>query len=412
MPASLVYFGAVLPAGPLQASLVGPLLVFLAGVVLNLLAAIPGACLSGFGDVAWDAVTRSIASIVGFVLVWVLVPSHPRLGVLCAAFALQGALALLLSHLALSRRHRIGSLREVRPRAAVVRGMYRESAPLFASRIGIWLTAESTLLIGGYFMGSERIADYALLRQLVSVGVSVTVAIPNAVSPHTSAAYAAGDHAKVRSMFLATLRYGTIVSVLWTVGVLLWAPSVITLLVGAEHFPGRGVLAALALGTFLELFAGLHASFAWNTGKWPFTPFIIGGGLLNIVLASVGCASFGFAGLAWGTVIAQGTTVQWFQVLYAVRASAMGIGAYLRLLVRPAAAYTAAIVVSAAGVKLAIDRVHPPLFDLGASARIAAAAWLLGGVVATSAIAAVLAWSLALTRDDRSYFKRIARLRR
>jgi len=62
LPAALLYFGQTFTPAAVPAALIPSLLLFLGGVVLNMVAAIPGACLSGYGDVAWDSATRTATS--------------------------------------------------------------------------------------------------------------------------------------------------------------------------------------------------------------------------------------------------------------------------------------------------------------------------------------------------------------
>lgn len=403
-PGALLYFGSVLPAGALRASLHVPLAWFLLGALLHLVAAIPGACLSGAGHVAWDNATRTAANVTGFALLVALVPRFRSLEALCSIYAVQGGVALAGSHLVLRLLQPGTRLSELRPRLALVRGMYRDSAPLFVSRIGAWLTTESTLLVGGYFLGSGRIADFGVLRQLVGIGAGVTSAIPNATSPHTAAAYSAGDQAKVQGMFLATLRYTAIVGVLWTAGLLLWARPVLSLLVGEDHFLGYGVLAPLALAGLAEVFASTHGVFAWSVGRWPFTANVVAGGVLNVVLASAGSALLGFEGLALGSVAAQAVAVYWVQVVYAVRVSAVGAARYAKELLRPAGAYALTVTVSATGLRLLLERARPALPADGDASRVSTAMWVAVGVCATTAAAAAAAWLLGLTRADRAYF--------
>jgi O-antigen/teichoic acid export membrane protein len=411
LPVSLLYFARALPAGPPSGSMVAPLLVFLFGVVLNLAAAIPGACLSGCGDVAWDNAIRTVASAVGFGLICALVPGRGSLGILCAIYVVQGIVALAGSHALLARRRRIGRLRDMRPNLVLVRSMYRESASFFVSRVGSWLTVESTLLIAGHFMGSGRIADFGVLRQMVAIGASVTTAIPLAISPQVAAAHSADDRERIRSLYLAALRYSLVVNVLWTLGLLLWAPTVMEVLVGKEHFLGYGVLVPLALGSFLELHAVTHGFFMWNVGRWPFAPYVVAGGILNVAFASIACDLWGFAGLAWGSLLAQAATVYWVQVAYALRQMGIAFRTYLRGTILPAMGYAAALAVAGSAIRaLAEPAAH--LAASGASGRLAGAAYALAGIVATTVAAAALSWALALTRDDRLYFLRLARFRR
>lgn len=402
LPAALLYFSRALPAGPSQPQLLVPLLVFLAGAVVNLAAAIPGACLSGCGEVGLDNGVRTAANVIGFGLIWIFVPLHRSLTALCVIYLVQGTIALLASHLALVF-HRWVTQAQMRINVGLVRGLHRESAPIFASRIGSWLTVEATLLIAGYFLGPARLADFGLLRQMVAIGASVVAAIPIAISPQVSAAHAAGDDQRVRNLYAATLRYALVANVLWTLGLLLWAPNVIGLLVGEQHFLGTAVLVPLVIASLLELHAMTHAFFIWNVGRWPFVPSTTAGGILNLVLASAGCALFGYAGLAWGSMAAQALTGDWYQVVYALRHMGITFGQYCRNTLLRAAAYAAALGAVALGLRL----VARPLLT---GDRYFAMGGAGAAILATALLAAALAWKIMLTPGDRGYFLGLMKL--
>jgi O-antigen/teichoic acid export membrane protein len=411
-PAALFYFSRTVPSAPAPGTLAPALGMFLLGAVLNMVAAIPSACLSGFGHVALDSLARTGASLVGFGLLVVLVPVYRTLDVLCAIYLVQGTVALGGSHFLLTRLRRETRMRAMRLGLPLVRSMYRESASIFVSRLGGWLTQESTLLIAGWVLGSPRIADFAFLRQVVAMGASVTTAIPMAISPHVAAAHSAGDGARVRGLYLAALRYSLVLGVLWTIGLLLWAPNVVGLLVGKEHFLGYSVLVPLAMGCLLELHATTHGFFVWNLGRWPFAPHVVAGGILSVTLASLGCAFFGFEGLAWGSMVAQAATMYWVQVAHALRQFAISFRVYLAETVAPLLGYGLALAISATAVKASMAQFLSSEAGTGGEARVANAAYVLAGICATTLLAAVLAWMLILTREDRTYFLRLARLRR
>jgi O-antigen/teichoic acid export membrane protein len=410
LPAALLYFGRAVPSGTMPGSLVLPLLLFLLGVVLNLVAAIPAACLSGCGYVTLDNAVRTTSTVIGFGLIWALVPRHPKLETLCAIYLVQGVVALAGSHVLLCRRRPIPRIRDMRLNPTLVSGLYRESASVFVSRIGWWLTLESTLLIAGYVQPPDRIADFALLRQIVTIGASITTAIPTAVAPHLAAAHSVGDREKVRSLYFAALRYSLILNVLWTAGLFFWARSVIQLLVGKEHFLGYGVLVPLALGSFLELHGATHGFFMWNIGKWPFAPYVVTGGLLNVLFGALGCVFYGFEGLAWGSTAAQALTMNWIQVAYALRASGTAFGVYWRETLLPALPYAAALAICGAVIKALVGRQVPADAMASATGRLAGFLWAATGISAMAILAAVFAWIFMLTTADRSYFLRLARI--
>jgi O-antigen/teichoic acid export membrane protein len=321
------------------------------------------------------------------------------LNVLCTIYLVQGMVALAASHLALARRRKLEGMRV---NFALIRSMYPESAPFFVSRVGLWLTAESTLLIAGYFLGPRRLADLGLLRQMAAIGVSLAGSIPVAVSPHAAAAHAAGETDKVRSLYLATVRYSLVANVLWTLGLLLWGPTVISLLVGKEHFLGNAVLVPLALASFLELHAMTHALFVWNVGRWPFVPSVLGGGILNVIFASAGCAYYGFAGLAWGSMAAQAATVYWFHVVYALRQMGIALRLYFTDTILRTLLYAAAVALAGAAIRALASPAISSAAD--ASSRVAGAVWGLSAILTTTLVASALAWIIMLTRGDRAYF--------
>jgi O-antigen/teichoic acid export membrane protein len=288
--------------------------------------------------------------------------------------------------------------------------MYRESVAIFVSRIGMWLTLESTLLIAGYFEGPARLADFALLRQLVALGTGVIAAIPIAISPHVAAAHAGGIQDKVRALYLAGIRYSLILAILWAVGLLLWAPTVLGLLVGREHFLGYAVLVPLALGGLAESHAAVHGYAVWSTGRWPFARWVMAGGVLNVALGSLGCMWFAFGGLAWGAVVAQGGTMGWAQVWHALSQVELAPRAYRDGILRPALWYALAVAL-AGGAFRWLYATLAPAEAATAGGRPASALLALMAIALTALVAAALAWVQVLTQADRDYFLTLAGLR-
>lgn len=410
LPAALLYFDRTLPSADLQRTILPSLAIFLAGVVLHLVSSIPGACLNGSGDVALDNGIRATASVAGFAATWLLIPARGSLLVLCVIYVFQGAALLTAAHVALVRRRSGERWIGARASVALMRTLFGESGPFFVSRLGVWLTMESTLLLGAYFEGSERIADLGVLRQVVSAGTSVTIAIAVAIAPHVAAAHAAGDRQRVRSLFAAAVRFSLVTNVLWTIGLLLWAPSVLELLVGSQHFLGYAVLVPIALASFLEFYAGTHGIILWSVGSWPLAPYVISGGILNIALVSLGCAFFGFEGLAWGSLIAQGATFYWAEVVYALRALGLAIKVTLKETLVPALAYAAAV--GTCGAALRAFYLHMLPIRAAPEASAAQVAYGLAAIGATTALAAMFAWVLVLKREDRTYFRQMLGIRR
>jgi O-antigen/teichoic acid export membrane protein len=383
---------------------------FLAGVVLNLTAAIPNACLSGYGDVGWDNAVRTAANLFGFVLLLWLLPIYKDIRVLSLIYLAQGAFAFLAGHFALSRLHRVSIRAGGRVRFSAVAGMYREAAPMFVTRLGIWMIAESTLLLAGYFLGPAKVPDFAILRQIVTMGMTVATAIPIALAPYAAAAHAAMDPAKANLIYRKSLRYTMVLTVLWTVGLLLWTPKVMDLWVGEGHFLGYGVLVPVVVACFMELHAAAHGFFVWSAGKWPFAPVAVLAGVLNVLLAGFGCSRFGYEGLVWGSLLSQAMSSHWYGVYYALKLLGLPASRYFREIVRPTALYMGLLMAAAVMVKYSLDwGMH--LLGFPVSSGWFLIGLVLSGVLLTSIIAVGFAWGLVLENDDRADVLRLLKWR-
>lgn len=381
--------------------LAAALAIFLAGVVLNLSAAIPNACLSGYGDVGWDNAIRAAANVFGFLLLLWLVPIYKDIRVLSLIYLAQGVFAFLAGHYALSRLRRVSFRAGGRICLPAVFGMYREAAPVFVTRLGVWMVAESTLLLAGYFLGAARVPDFAILRQIVTMGMTVATAIPIALSPYSAAAHAAMDASRVSLIYRKALRYSMVVTVLWTVGLLLWTQPVMDLWVGKGHFLGYGVLVPVVLACLLDSHGSTHGFFVWSAGKWPFAPIAIVSGVLNVLFAGAGCSRYGYEGLVWGSLLSQGVLVYWYSVYYALKLLGLAWSRYYREIVRPAAIFLVVLLAAGVAVKELLQ------WGMAGLGYPPGAGWnLLGytvaGVLSTCAVAACCAWWTVLEADDRA----------
>ncbi len=331
------------------------LAIFLVGLVANMAAMIPNACLNGLGDVGWDAGVRTITQILGFGAIALLLPRLPDIRVLAAIYAGQGVAALLLGHVILLRRHAALFAAPGRLVLPVLRQMYTEAWPMFVTRAGGWMILEANPVIIGQFLGPEKIPDYAALRQLILLGANIPTAVPIGASPFAAAAYAAGDLPRVRSLYLRSVRLATAIATLWTVGVLVWGGHIMDLWVGPGHFLGYGVLSLLALSMLLETHHSAHAFFVWSAGRWPFAPWAIAGGVLNVILASLGARWYGYVGVAAGTLLAQLVTNNWYTVYFALRHLGVSLAAYVQQALVPISLYGLALLALALGLSRAIE---------------------------------------------------------
>lgn len=400
-PLASLYLQQVVTDPILQNRAHWALIIFLGGVVGTLLAAIPNACLSGLGDVGWDNAVRTGTQVSGFVLVLVFVPLYPDIRTLALIYLFQGIVAFLAGHWILVRRHRLPGWFQGCSQLSAIRKMYVESLPILVTRLGVWLVLESNLMIAGYLLGAARIPDFAALRQVVNMGMSISTSIPIALAPYAAASFSAGNMDKVRYYYQNAVRYSLLLAALWTAGLLVWAPRLLDAWLGTGHFVGYAVLVPLVLACFLELHHSSHCFFVWSTGRWPFMTSSVVGGLLNLVFAFVGCSYYGFAGLAWGTLLAQLFTNNWYGVYFTLRHLEVKLGNYLRKIFIPAVVYLIALVAAGVAIRTVIEKIMANELLSGYSRRVLFVEVGIG-VVLTIAVALVVAWWGLFCSSDRS----------
>jgi hypothetical protein len=85
----------------------------------------------------------------------------------------------------------------------------------------------------------------------------------------------------------------------------------------------------------LEIHHAVNANFVWSSGKWPFAPWSIGAGILNVIFTFILCKYIGIAGLVVGTMLAQMMTQNWYVVYYALKRLEISWPAYFKNIVVP-----------------------------------------------------------------------------
>ncbi len=386
---AVAYFDRVIADGELRTRTAQALSLFLAGVVCNVASAIPFATLNGVGDVGWENVATIIVQAAGYILTLLLLPLYPDIRLLALLYVFQGVLQFLLGRLLLRKRHP-GLLRQREPvRFDAMKRMFSDAAPVFITRIGAWFVLEINLVIAGYYLGAAAVPDYAVLRQLVMMGLGISNAIPIAASPYAATAHARGDASAVRNLYLKAVRYSLVVAGIWSAGLLLWTPEVMDLWIGKGHFLGYSVLIPLVIGIFLEQQHSAHSFFTWSAGRWPFAPWAMAGGVLNVILASLGCRLYGYEGLVWGTVIAQVLTNNWYGVYYPLRHLGVSLTTYMKRTALPLLLFILILLIAGIAIKASCNAVFTEEKSAGRRHLVERAS---SGIFLTGGAAIALAW--------------------
>lgn len=357
LPLGQLYFGSVqLPveaAGEIRTAW----LLFLVASGLNLVSMAPFSCLSGLGEVSHEPLIRTGVQLGRLGAIAVLAPlTHSVVALVVAELVLNAAM-LGMGAFALARKH-AGPL-VGRPRWDLMRRMYAESMPLFVSRLGGLMILETTPVVVSLAMGPAAVPDFVALKQLTYLGIGIPASVATAFSPFAAAAFSAGDRQRLLDYYSLTLRLTLALALLWLVGFLVWAPSLVDLWLGKGHFLGYAVVLPLAVMALLEAHHNAHAAFAWSSGRWPFAPWGIASGVLTIALCLVGGRLAGYMGIAMGSMVAQLVTNNWYVVTYTLAHLQVRLATYLRDTALPALAFAIAIAVPAVlSVRLLEGAVH------------------------------------------------------
>lgn len=376
--------------------------VFLVGVGLSLLSTVPFSALNGLGDIGWEQVTRVFFLIGRLTAIAVLAPMTHSILALCLADTLLNGASVAASLLLLRFRQAALMRAPGRVLLPLIKHMYREALPIFVTRMGALMILEATPVIVTLTMGVASVPDFMALKQLSAFGGSIAGAVPPAIAPFAASAYAAGHLEQVRRYHSLTLRLTLVPALLWLVGFTLFSERLTSLWLGPGHYLGMAVVVPFALAAFLETHHGAHGFFAWSTGRWPFAPWAIAGGVLTLTLCLAGGHWLGYAGIAAGGMLAQLLTNNWYTVYYTLRRLEVSVKAYLRGVALPMLGMGLLLALLALGVDRGLEgRMGFAWSFRGLSGADLVAMAVSGLVVCLVAVG--LTWRYVLTADERAW---------
>jgi len=305
------------------------------GCALNIAAVAPFHCLNGMGDVGIEQSLRTLFNLLALVANVILLVSGAGIVALSVVFVARGLGARAAAWAILKRRHRWLFIDEGRVSFACLRSMWRDCVRIFVTHLGAFLILQTPGLVIARFLGPERVPDFLSLWMVVQLGMMGSMAVGQAVTPHAAAAYAAGERERLLRLHRNAARLSLFLMSLWSTGVLIWAREGMTLWVGTGHFLGYGVLGPMLVTGVLEVHHNVNANFVWSAGRWPFAPWAVAAGLLNLGLGIWWVQTAGEPGMARATCVAQLLTNNWFAVYYALRRLEVPVGQYARQVALP-----------------------------------------------------------------------------
>ncbi len=160
-----------------------------------------------------------------------------------------------------------------------------------------------TLVIGAY-MASDFVGYYNAASPVARLPLIISMAVATSVLPATAEAMSLNNIELLETYVLQSYRYVSLFVVPLSVGTIIFAKPIITLLFGAAYLPGSTALQILAAGMLFFTIYTVSSSIAQGLGQ-PRLPmyFLIIGTVIDLILSILLVPPFGIVGAAIATTI-------------------------------------------------------------------------------------------------------------
>lgn len=308
-------------------------LIYIIGVIFNLLSNVPAAMLIGYRDVGADSLIRSATQILYFLLLYLLLPHYQSVLLVSFGFMFQNLVQLVGLHLTLNKRHAYAFI-DVNPQAklidfSIAKQIYSQSFPLVINQLGGWLISQGNVLIASIVVGADRISDYSINQQLFTYITAIALVLNQAMGPFIAKQYIKNKLDGLQSLFLNTMVICLSIVGLLLIVIISCGSNILGIWVGTTHFLGNSFTIIFGLITFLEVQHSVAGNFVWNTGSWPFNRWTFFAGLLSVVLGYLLGKNFGLVGIATATLIAKLLTLNWYVVYVALKRLNLKVKSYI-----------------------------------------------------------------------------------
>lgn len=325
-------------------------LLFLGGTLFSLLSNMPSAMLSGFRDMGYDNLVKSILQVFFFAALFILLPRFQSVLFVSAAFFIQYLLQFFILHLILYKRHPHLTEAVIRRkeliRLSIVKHIYSQSFPLAVNQLGTWLTTQGSVLIALTVLGPDKISEYVVNQQLFTYAIGISLVVNQNVGPFIARHYIQKNMAALVQYFKNTAIACMAIVCFFLTVLLICIPNLMGIWIGQQHFLGYHFAIVFALITFFEVQHSVAGNFVWYMGKWPFNAWTFAAGILNILLGYFFGMAWGLFGIALATLVSKLVTLNWYVVYYCLKKIGITLREYASTVLLP--------MISAVGISLVI----------------------------------------------------------
>lgn len=308
--------------------------IFVAGIIFNLLSNVPTAVLNGHRDVGYDSMVRSVVQVLYFVSLFFFLPYFKSIVFVSCAFLCQNLIQFLVLQYILRKRYKkiFQEALEWKDliKVNIVKNVYSQSFPLAINQVGEWLTTQGSVFIASIVLGPNKLSDFVVNQQLFSYGIAISLVINQIIGPFIAKQYIENQRENLITYYKNTTIASLCIVSLFIAALFTCCDNIISLWVGPQHFLGFRFAIVFALITFFEVQHSVAGNFVWNMGKWPFNNWTVGSGILNIVLAYILGKQYGLFGIALASFLSKILTLNWYVVFYCLKKLGLNIANYLK----------------------------------------------------------------------------------
>lgn len=281
----------------------------------------------GFHDIKKASIfsgpITSIVSIFIFTLIWFFVgESNIELIVKLAVAAV--LVSVLLSA------YKIRSIIIGLPKTKLIRSsivILSNAWPLWITSITVFIITQADVWIVGYVLDSESVALYGAAAKLAMVMSILSSLLYAVLPPIISAMNVKGELEKLQKLLRASAFVNSIIIFPLFLMFLFWPGYFLGFLFGVYYIEASSVLIFLSIGLLFNVVTGMRGYVLMLTG-YGRTQMMISlvGGLINVILCSLGAKIWGIAGVSAGAMI--GMVVQCIMEIVVVKLK-LGIWTYM-----------------------------------------------------------------------------------
>jgi O-antigen/teichoic acid export membrane protein len=209
----------------------------------------------------------------------------------------------------------------------VTRRLLNFGLALTVAQLADFLYAPTDYILINRLLSPEDVATYAPLVQIDAALLLLVSGLALALFPHASLAHAAGDRARLKSLYLKATAASA--AMLFAAGCLVWilSPIIFRVWLGSDLPAARALLPLVLIHTIVGGSSAVGRSILLGMGRVKaFTASVLIAGAANVILSAIFALIFGLKGIVLGTIVVVVARCAIWMPWYVLRSLRTGTG--------------------------------------------------------------------------------------